>query len=358
MPHLDTVVAVEASILLHVNVRTVQVDPRLQHVAEVLRSELGQPWKSDVLRTVHFFSDLPARTLHRLAPLFRAETVPKHTTLVVEGDIGAEMFVLVHGSTSVTAWSAETSSDVLLTHITADSENTYFGEMSLMSREPRTATVRTDDECFLLVLEEAEFPTFLQVLPDFADRVKVIKELQARQSALALQETASAATTGDRQADRVLRVLGPAGKSAAEEAPATDVPTAAAPPAQPAGAPLQEQPLLAWADSLYSAPTQRMCQIRRFDGSMCGERAAPLRESAPPEPLSFGPEKARAASRWPECPSPRGRAVTPVASPRSRAASAQSSVRTTGRNALVVTAGIGFTGLSQTGARNVWPPTS
>ena len=100
--HIDSMLATEASIVLQINVRAVQSDTKLARLAEAMREELGQEWKALTLRTVPFFSDLPPFTLRRLAPLFRTMRASKGTVLIAEGTMGAEMYVLVHGSATVT----------------------------------------------------------------------------------------------------------------------------------------------------------------------------------------------------------------------------------------------------------------
>ena len=71
------------------------------------------------------------------------------------------------------------TSTVELARITDESEVTYFGELALYLRRPRSACVQALDRCFLLELEAANFDDFTAVVPDFRKRVKALKAVSA-----------------------------------------------------------------------------------------------------------------------------------------------------------------------------------
>ena len=58
----------------------------------------------------------------------------------------------------------------------------YFGEMSLLTGEPRTATIRAVKECELLVIDKAAFRQLLETSPQLAEHIsQTIASRQARQ---------------------------------------------------------------------------------------------------------------------------------------------------------------------------------
>lgn len=61
------------------------------------------------------------------------------------------------------------------------------GELALFDRKPRAASVVCEEECFLLLLEEQNFASFMACLPDFRRRVEALRDFtqhRARSSSI------------------------------------------------------------------------------------------------------------------------------------------------------------------------------
>ena len=186
--HPDTATALTPCVLLVIRAAEAKQDPRLRELSARLAVALGDPWKIELLSNyVPFFSDLPLRSLRELVPLFKTALVEPGTKLITQGEVGEHVYVLVQGEVRVYR-SARTGKHgtVELTHITDQSELTYFGEVALYHRQLRTANVQAVDRCFLLVLEAANFDTFMTVVPDFSRRVKMLKAVHDAKMAAAV----------------------------------------------------------------------------------------------------------------------------------------------------------------------------
>ena len=92
-------------------------------------------------------------------PLFSAGEI-----IVREGDAGSSMFVVVRGEASVTL--AGTDGEVARLR-----DGAYFGEMSLLTGEPRTATVAAVTDCDLLEIDAAAFRRVVLADPAIVEAV-------------------------------------------------------------------------------------------------------------------------------------------------------------------------------------------
>lgn len=97
-------------------------------------------------------------------------------TLTREGSRGYEFFVIIDGKATVTRGGAE-----LATLGPGD----FFGELALLDREPRTATVTVDSPMDALVIDSREFRSLLEEAPDLtynllAGVAKRFRELDAQ----------------------------------------------------------------------------------------------------------------------------------------------------------------------------------
>jgi CRP-like cAMP-binding protein len=125
--------------------------------------------KNDLIQTVSLFSDRPNRELDLIASMADVVDVPEGKELMREGDRGREFFALIEGSADVTR-----RGEVLSTLGPGD----FFGEIALVSRVPRTATVTTTSPARVLVLTEQAFRRLIEI--DREIRLRVLGSLAER----------------------------------------------------------------------------------------------------------------------------------------------------------------------------------
>ncbi len=113
---------------------------------------------------VPLFSKLDAGAIADLVGILRARTVTPGTTLMRRGDRGDAMYFIASGR-------VEVSTETLTLYL---SEGDFFGEMALLSREPRTATVTAVSSADLLVLEVDDFLRLLDKLPAFKEHIQEV----------------------------------------------------------------------------------------------------------------------------------------------------------------------------------------
>ena len=86
------------------------------------------------------------------------------TVLCKEGDTDSFMGIVIEGGASVLKCSSDGSQSV----VGRLGKDKSFGEMSVLNREPRSATVVADTHVRLLVLQRGEFDRLLDSQPKLA----------------------------------------------------------------------------------------------------------------------------------------------------------------------------------------------
>ena len=95
---------------------------------------LGRNAKVDMIKGVPLFERCSKKNLAQVASIADEIDLPEGKVLTREGRTGHEFFVLLEGTADVTRNSK---------HIRTLGPGDFFGEIALVSRIPRTATVTT-----------------------------------------------------------------------------------------------------------------------------------------------------------------------------------------------------------------------
>ena len=140
---------------------------------EGMTSQLGSTIKPDALRDFPRFGVFSDRELRQLLRLMRRWDVPQGTVVVGEGGPGGSCFIIVNGSVDVTVRGR--SRGQLLAQLPAGS---IFGQDSLISGEPHTATCSMRNDGIILELERKPCETFLSAGSPTA--LKFLRRLKPR----------------------------------------------------------------------------------------------------------------------------------------------------------------------------------
>lgn len=123
---------------------------------------LGRNAKVDLIRSVPLFGRCTRAEVAEVAHIADEIDVPEGKELMREGDRGREFFVLLEGSAVVRRGGRK---------VNVLGPGDFFGEIALVSRSPRTATVTTTSPARLLVITGGSFRALLEHSPRIQLRV-------------------------------------------------------------------------------------------------------------------------------------------------------------------------------------------
>jgi voltage-gated potassium channel len=116
---------------------------------EMKRQNFVSTWH--LVAKVPFFTRLQATHIAEIASLLKVSRAIKGEVLVREGDTGESMYFIVSGQVEVKGKAG--------TFILKNGD--FFGEIALIERCPRTATVKALNRCQLLTLDARDFHKFV-----------------------------------------------------------------------------------------------------------------------------------------------------------------------------------------------------
>jgi CRP-like cAMP-binding protein len=113
--------------------------------------------KVELLKGVPLFSKLNKQGLEEVAQIADEIDLPAGKEMATEGDRGREFFVLLKGEADVTRGGQK---------INTMKEGDFFGEIALVTKMPRTATVTATSDVDVLVITERAFDALLKKSPE------------------------------------------------------------------------------------------------------------------------------------------------------------------------------------------------
>jgi CRP-like cAMP-binding protein len=123
------------------------------------------------LARVPLFSGCTDEELRRIAHISKIVEVPVETVLTEMGAPGDSFFFIIDGRVSVQTQVG--SGDPLR-------PGDFFGEMSLLDGEPRSATITATTDVRLLIVEHSHFWRLLGETPDLVRRILIVLSRRVR----------------------------------------------------------------------------------------------------------------------------------------------------------------------------------
>jgi CRP-like cAMP-binding protein len=120
-----------------------------------------------VLQNTYFFQFLKLNELDELIGHLRMVRVQKGYEIIKQGDPGDAFYLIASGKVSV--WMKKGFKKSKVADLGADE---YFGEMALISNEPRNATVLSEEITELFILQKYDFDKILMKNPVIAQELQ------------------------------------------------------------------------------------------------------------------------------------------------------------------------------------------
>ncbi len=115
---------------------------------------------------VPLFARLDAASISDLVGILRARTVPAGTVIIRKGEPGDAMYLIASGAVEVDAPAGKIRLE----------EGNFFGEMALLTRDRRSATVTAIKSTDLLVLDCDDFHRFIDRNPEIGAQVRAVAQ--------------------------------------------------------------------------------------------------------------------------------------------------------------------------------------
>src|SRR6201993_3396298 len=120
-------------------------DPKLEHLAQV-----------------QMFSTLNKKELRLIAKAADIGDLQAATEIVTEGTIGHEFYLVLSGEATVRRNGRK---------VATLGPGSYFGELALLDRGPRSATVVADTDMEVVIISQREFMAVLDKVPPVSQKL-------------------------------------------------------------------------------------------------------------------------------------------------------------------------------------------
>ncbi len=131
---------------------------------------------SKILKQVPLFHTLGKDSIDFIIQRLKFKTFDANETVCKIGDPGDEMYIIISGKVKICIYTEDGQEQVVATLGSGD----YFGEMALMTGEPRSASVITTEESEMFSLHKNDFDVILEKFPSISISIGKIMSQRLR----------------------------------------------------------------------------------------------------------------------------------------------------------------------------------
>ncbi len=143
-------------------------------VSEVMVDFYKNRVLNNLLALSPLFEQLKAEEREKVVEKFQLMVKDKDTIIVREGEVGDHLYLIHSGEVEV--YTEKEGRKVVLAHLR---EGEFFGEISLITGERRTATAKTTQQTRLMVLSKEDFDSIVSEFPQVLEVAKKFLEKRA-----------------------------------------------------------------------------------------------------------------------------------------------------------------------------------
>lgn len=122
---------------------------------------------AETLRAIPLFANVDDQDLVRIAAASTVRTYRKNSIIITEGDVSSSLYIILSGEVKVFVSDEDGRTNIVNRLGPGD----YFGELSLIDEEPRSASIETLTPCQISILTRQYFVGYLEANPRVAIRL-------------------------------------------------------------------------------------------------------------------------------------------------------------------------------------------
>ena len=159
--------------MMTANLRPQQFNDRVSIPSPVgeIKGEGGleerEEYMLDALGRIDFFESLSRRDLRKITRHLKIINYSRGEEIITQGDPGEVFFLIKSGSVNVVA--VDENGEIYMRKMLR--EGNYFGEISLLTGDPRTATVTVIEDVELFLLNKGDFKAILREFPALDEKI-------------------------------------------------------------------------------------------------------------------------------------------------------------------------------------------
>ena len=134
--------------------------------------------RTQTLKAVPFFTQLNDHELDVVRAVATEKSYPKNAVVLTEGEMGDSLFMIQSGKVKVFIGD-EDGREIILKIL---GPGDFFGEMSMIDKQPRSASVTTIEPASFLVLSHAAFERCVEQAPRIANMVMRVLATRVREA--------------------------------------------------------------------------------------------------------------------------------------------------------------------------------
>lgn len=123
----------------------------------------------NILEKIPLFKDLTEESYKLITSNITLDYYPAHHTIFSEGDQGDAMYIIKRGMVKIFQGPADDLDEQKV--LATLSDNSFFGEMALISEQPRNATALTLENSEIFVLKKDDFNNLVNNNPSLAEQI-------------------------------------------------------------------------------------------------------------------------------------------------------------------------------------------
>jgi len=138
-----------------------------------LKTDVSLFLNKDIIENTPIFKEASEEMIRELVNQLEPVLATPGDFVIRKGDSADSMYFISHGEVDVVEEDGKTL-------IVTLKEGQFFGEMSLLTGEPRNATIRSREYCNMYTLDKKHFNIVLDKYPNFKDKINKIVEERNR----------------------------------------------------------------------------------------------------------------------------------------------------------------------------------